>query len=46
MIGILVFLNWAKSDPNVKAWYFIYRLKWILSGVLAAALVWMIGRLV
>lgn len=41
MIGILVFLNWAKSDPDVKAWHVIYRLKWILSAVLAAALAWM-----
>ncbi|MDD8009934.1 MAG: permease [Acidobacteriota bacterium] len=41
MIGILVFLNWAKSDPDVKAWDFIFRLKWILSAAFAAALVWM-----
>ncbi len=41
MIGILVFLNWAKSDPNVKVWYFLYRLKWILSAGFAIALVWM-----
>ncbi|MCC7294234.1 MAG: permease [Acidobacteria bacterium] len=41
MIGILVFLNWAKSDPDVKAWDFIFRLKWSLSAAFAAALVWM-----
>ncbi|MBN1940364.1 MAG: permease [Candidatus Aminicenantes bacterium] len=41
MIGILIFLNWAKSDPDVKAWYFIFRQKWILSAVFAAILVWM-----
>ena len=25
MVGILVFMNWAKSDPSVKAWYFVYQ---------------------
>jgi hypothetical protein len=42
MIGILVFINWAKADPSLKAWYFIYRNKWFIGGVLAAALVWML----
>jgi hypothetical protein len=38
----LVFINWAKADPSLKAWYFIYRNKWFIGGVLAAALVWML----
>jgi hypothetical protein len=42
MIGILVFINWAKADPSLKAWYFIYRNKWFIGGVLAAVLVWML----
>ena len=42
MVGILVFMNWAKSDPSVKAWYFVYQAKWIITAVFAAALAWMI----
>ena len=44
MIGILVFMNWAKSDPSVKAWYFVYQAKWIITAVFAAALAWMIVK--
>jgi uncharacterized membrane protein YraQ (UPF0718 family) len=42
MVGILVFMNWAKSDPSVKAWYFVYQAKWIITAVFAVALAWMI----
>jgi len=42
MVGILVFMNWAKGDPSVKAWYFVYQAKWIITAVFAAALAWMI----
>jgi len=44
MVGILVFMNWAKSDPSVKAWYFVYQAKWIITAVFAAALAWMIVK--
>jgi uncharacterized membrane protein YraQ (UPF0718 family) len=44
MIGILVFINWAKADPSMIAWYFIYRTKWIISGGLLLLLAWMIAR--
>jgi hypothetical protein len=44
MVGILVFMNWAKSDPSVKAWYFVYKAKWIITAVFAAALAWMIVK--
>jgi len=44
MIGILVFVNWAKADPSIKIWYMIYRIKWLLGGALLLALVWMLVR--
>ena len=44
MVAILVFMNWAKSDPSVKAWYFVYQAKWIITAVFAAALAWMIVK--
>jgi uncharacterized membrane protein YraQ (UPF0718 family) len=44
MIGILVSINWAKADPSMKVWYFIYRMKWIIGGGLLLLLAWMIGR--
>jgi uncharacterized membrane protein YraQ (UPF0718 family) len=44
MVGILVFINWAKADPSLKIWYFIYRIKWYLGAALLAVLVWMLGR--
>jgi uncharacterized membrane protein YraQ (UPF0718 family) len=44
MIGILVSINWAKADPSMRAWYFIFRMKWIIGGGLLLLLAWMIGR--
>lgn len=44
MIAILVFINWGKSDPSLKAWYFIYKSKWILGGALLTVLAWMIMK--
>src|SRR4030042_112412 len=44
MIGILVFMNWAQGDPSVKAWYFVYRIKWVLTAGLAVALAWMLVK--
>ena len=42
MIGILVFLNWAKADPSIRIWYFIYRIKWYLGGAFLIVLAWML----
>lgn len=42
MIGILVFVNWGKSDPALKLWYFIYQAKWFIGAFLSIVLVWMI----
>ena len=44
MVGILVFMNWAKGDPSIRAWFFVYRMKWVLTGVLAIALAWMLVK--
>lgn len=44
MIGILVFVNWAKADPAIKTWYTVYRIKWLLSGALLLVLAWMLVR--
>ena len=44
MVGILIFMNWAKGDPSIRAWFFVYRMKWVLTGVLAIALAWMLVK--
>jgi len=44
MIGILVFMNWGKSDPSLGLWYAVYRAKWYLSAALWAVLAWMLLR--
>jgi len=43
MIGILVFINWGKSDPALNIWYLIYQAKWFIGAFLAIALAWMIS---
>jgi uncharacterized membrane protein YraQ (UPF0718 family) len=42
MVAILVFINWGKSSPELKVWYFIYQAKWYIGVVLLAVLTWMI----
>jgi hypothetical protein len=42
MIAILVFINWGKTLPDFKIWYYIYRAKWLIAGVLLIILLWMI----
>jgi hypothetical protein len=42
MVGILVFINWGKSDQSLKIWYFIYRSKWFIGAALIAVLAGMI----
>lgn len=36
MVGILIFANWAAADS--AAWMFIYRLKWLITALLASLL--------
>lgn len=42
MVAILVFINWGKSSPELKIWYFIYQAKWYMGAALLAVLAWMI----
>jgi uncharacterized membrane protein YraQ (UPF0718 family) len=42
MLAILVFINWGKSSPELKIWYFIYIAKWYIGAALLAVLAWMI----
>ncbi len=42
MVAILVFINWGKSSPELKVWYFIYKSKWYIGAMLLAILAWMI----
>lgn len=42
MVAILVFINWGKSSPELKVWYFIYQAKWYVGAALLAVLAWMI----
>jgi uncharacterized membrane protein YraQ (UPF0718 family) len=44
MVGILVFANWAKADPSIKIWHFIYSIKWYLGGAFLVVLAWMLVR--
>lgn len=44
MVAILVAINWGKSDPSLALWYFIYRVKWLIGGILALVLAWMLVR--
>jgi hypothetical protein len=38
MVGILVFANWGRPDETSGLWYAIYSSKWLITGVIAAAL--------
>ncbi len=42
MVAILVLINWGKSSPELKVWYFIYQAKWYIGAALLAVLAWMI----
>ncbi|MGB8952750.1 MAG: permease [Candidatus Aminicenantales bacterium] len=42
MVAILVFINWGKSSPELKIWYFIYQAKWHIGALLLVVLAWMI----
>ena len=44
MVGILVFLNWQKSDSSFPLWTWIYRSRWAVGGILSVMLAIMIVR--
>lgn len=44
MVGILVFVNWAPSRGSLAAWDFIYRFKYLITGVFALLLVYSLAR--
>jgi len=43
MVGILVFVNWGKSDQGLGIWHFIYQVKWFIGAALIIVLAWMIA---
>jgi hypothetical protein len=38
LVAILVFANWASTDVRSGAWQAVYRSKWLITGIAAAAL--------
>lgn len=38
MVGVLVFANWAKPDPETGIWYALYSAKWVLTAAFAVGL--------
>lgn len=44
MIGILVFMNWARSEQDVALWNAVYRAKWFITAGFAAALLYMLVK--
>lgn len=44
MVAILVIINWGKSSPDLKLWYFIYQAKWYIGAALLAVLAGMIVK--
>jgi hypothetical protein len=44
MIGILVFLNWAPPSGSAPVWGFIYKWKYLITGIFAAVLLFILLR--
>jgi len=44
LIGILVFINWAPSAGSLAVWDLIYRMKYLITAVFAAILVYTLVR--
>jgi len=42
MVAILVFANWARPESNTGIWFRIYSIKWMLTGLFAVALAFML----
>lgn len=43
MVGMLVFANWGKPTETTGLWYAIYSAKWIVTGIFAAILAFMLA---
>jgi len=43
MVGILVFANWGKPTETTGLWYAIYSAKWIVTGIFAVILAFMLA---
>ncbi len=43
MVGILVFANWGKPTETTGVWHAIYSAKWIVTGIFAAILVFILA---
>jgi len=43
MVGILVFANWARPVVNTGLWFQIYSAKWVITGILIIALIFMLA---
>ncbi len=43
MVGILVFANWGRPTTNTGLWFQIYSSKWIVTGILTIALIFMLA---
>lgn len=44
MVGILVFANWGKPEQSAGLWHAVYASKWLLTGLFAAALAYILCR--
>ena len=45
MVGVLVFANWSKpQEGDAKVWAAIFQVKWLVTGVFLAALLYMIVK--
>jgi uncharacterized membrane protein YraQ (UPF0718 family) len=42
MVGILVFANWARPTADSGLWFHIFSARWIITGILAMALILML----
>jgi len=43
MVGILIFANWARPVMETGLWFQIYSAKWIITGILAVSLFFMLA---
>jgi len=43
MVAILVFANWG-ADEKLRAWQFIYEIKWFITGAFLAVLAWILYK--
>ena len=43
MVGILVFANWTRPAVNTGLWFQVYSIKWVITGILTIALIFMLA---